>query len=130
MFFKGPFAACFSLFLYFLNSWTSIQVIKSLPMTGYERRTPVVGSNRSTNWATTTAQIKIIYYLSLNWKQKMNESSRSWQFFNVRKTVVSKCKLCFGTPCSLFYLSCGDMLSLFIFIDNIAAFHWDVYWWQ
>ena len=44
------------LFSFFQYSWqkTSVQY-KYLPMTGFELRTSGVGSDRSTNWATTTA---------------------------------------------------------------------------
>ena len=48
------------LFLYFrlFNTVDSKQMLdKSLPMTGFEPRISGVGGDRSTNWATTTAQL-------------------------------------------------------------------------
>ena len=38
--------------------------LKSLPMTGFEPRTSGIGSDRSTNWATTTALKRILFALS------------------------------------------------------------------
>ena len=54
---NGPFPASFSLFLSFQYSWQQTKNVrcKRLPMTGFKPRTSDVGSNRSTNWATTTA---------------------------------------------------------------------------
>ena len=50
------FPASFCLFPSFQYSWLYTNVPhKSFPMTGFEPRTSGVGSDRSTNWATTTA---------------------------------------------------------------------------
>ena len=49
----------FFIFLFSIHSWqkTNVQYInKFLLMTGFELRTSVIGSNGSTNWATTTPQ--------------------------------------------------------------------------
>ena len=58
-FFKnGPFQASFSLFSPFQYTVVSKQMFfinKFLPMTGFEPRTSGIGSDRSTNWATTTS---------------------------------------------------------------------------
>ena len=53
-----PFPASFSLFSsfqYTVDSKQMYNVNKFLPMTGFEPRTSGLGSDRSTNWATTTA---------------------------------------------------------------------------
>ena len=49
-------------FLYFrlFNTVDRILVIKSLPMTGFELQMSGVGSNRSTNWATSTVPLPSI----------------------------------------------------------------------
>ena len=53
---NGPFLASFSLFSSFQYTVDSKQMFnKFLPMTGFEPRTYGIGSDRSTNWATTTA---------------------------------------------------------------------------
>ena len=58
-FFKnGPFPASFPLFSsfqYTVDSKQMFYINKFLPMTGFEPRTSGIGSDRSTNWATTTA---------------------------------------------------------------------------
>ena len=61
-FFKknGPILASFSLFSsfqYTVDSKQMFNINKFLPMTGFEPRTSGFRSNRSTNWATTTALI-------------------------------------------------------------------------
>ena len=57
MFFKDvPFLPYFSLFLPF-HRLNEQLVDKVLPMSGFELRIPGVGSDPSTNWATTTAQV-------------------------------------------------------------------------
>ena len=58
-FFKknGPFPASFSLFSsfqYTVDSKQMFDINKFLPMTGFKLRTSGIGSDRSTNWATTT----------------------------------------------------------------------------
>ena len=63
------------LFIYFclFNTVDSRQwTIKILPMTGFEPRTSVIGSNRSTNWATTTA-----LFLNVDSIFKLHVQSRS-----------------------------------------------------
>ena len=58
LFLKWAIPASFSLFSSFQNTIDSKQmfnIYKILPMTGFEPRTSGIGSNRSTNWATTTA---------------------------------------------------------------------------
>ena len=56
---NGPFpASFFFIFVFSIHSWqlTIVQYInKFLPMTGFEPPTSGIGSDRSTNWATTTA---------------------------------------------------------------------------
>ena len=56
MFFKWAIPGLFLFFSSFQYSWwqTNVQY-KFLPMTGFELRTSSIRSNRSTNWATTTA---------------------------------------------------------------------------
>ena len=54
-----PFSASFTLFSFFHYTVDSKQMFytnKLLPMTGFEPRTSGTGSDRSTNWATTTAR--------------------------------------------------------------------------
>ena len=46
----------FSLLSSFQHNWQLQMFDKSLPMTGFEPRISGVGGNRSTDWATTTAQ--------------------------------------------------------------------------
>ena len=61
---NGPFPATFSLFLsfkYTVDSKQMFNINQFLPMTGFEPRTPGIGSNRSTNWATTTALVMFVY---------------------------------------------------------------------
>ena len=56
-------------FLYFrlFNTVDSEQMFdKSLPMTGFEPRISGVGGDRSTNWATTTAQAAFHFYIKSN----------------------------------------------------------------
>ena len=63
---KRPFTASFSLFLSFQYSWQSNVQYKFLPMTGFEPRTSGFGTDRSTNWGTTTAQHqKLFDYLGI-----------------------------------------------------------------
>jgi len=57
---NGPSPASFSLFSsfqYTVGSKQMFNINKFLPMTGFEPRTSGIGSDRSTNWATTTAQM-------------------------------------------------------------------------
>ena len=59
LFLKWAIPASFSLFSSFQNTIDSKQmfnIYKILPMTGFEPRTSGIGSDRSSNWATTTAQ--------------------------------------------------------------------------
>ena len=54
----------FFIFVFSIHSWqkTNVQYInKFLPMTGFEPWTSGIGSNRSTNWATATAQQDTFY---------------------------------------------------------------------
>ena len=56
-FLNGPSPASFSLFSsfqYTVGSKKMFNINKFLPMAGFERRTSGIGSDRSTNWATTT----------------------------------------------------------------------------
>ena len=59
VFLNGPFTAIFFfIFVFSIHSWqlTNVQYInKVLPMTGFEPQTSGIGSDHSTNWATTTA---------------------------------------------------------------------------
>ena len=55
---NGPFPASFPLsssLQYTVDSKQMFYINKFLPMTGFKLRTSGIGSNRSTNWATTTA---------------------------------------------------------------------------
>ena len=68
------------LFLYFclFNTVDSVQVnvrYKSLPMTGFEPRTSSLGSDRSCNWVTTTAQHELFTFVP------------SWDKVEIYKTV-------------------------------------------
>ena len=62
---NGPFPASFSLFSsfqYTVDSKQNVQYTNEfLPMTGYEPQTFGIGSDRSTNWATTTALVVVCY---------------------------------------------------------------------
>ena len=59
---KLPFLASFSFIFVFSIQLTVNNVqYKCLPMTGFEPRTSGIGSDRSTNWATTTAHHLFIY---------------------------------------------------------------------
>ena len=51
-----PLFSLFSSFQYTVDSKQMFNINKFLPMTGFEPRTFGIGSNRSTNWATTTAK--------------------------------------------------------------------------
>ena len=53
------------LFLYFCLLAVIVQY-KILPMNGFEPRTSGVGSNCSTNWATTTARGKLLFEIQLS----------------------------------------------------------------
>ena len=55
MIFKGPILASFSFFRIFDRVDSKQWSIKISPMTGFEPLTSDVGSDRFTNWATTTA---------------------------------------------------------------------------
>ena len=73
------------LFLYFRLSTTqltdnkcSIETNKFLPMTGFEPRTSSIGSNRSTNWATTTAQPRPLPFLSQVCKGRDRNKDFRW----------------------------------------------------
>ena len=63
---NGPFPASFSLFSSFQYNWQKNVQYKFLPMTGFEPRTSVIGSDRSTNWGTTTAPTKLVSVLCNN----------------------------------------------------------------
>ena len=63
IFLNGPFPASFSLFLsfqYTVDSKQMFNVNKFLPMTRFEPWTSGIGSDLSTNWATTTALGSVI----------------------------------------------------------------------
>ena len=65
---NGPFPASFSLYSSFQYTVDSKQMFimnKFLPMTGFEPRTSGIGSDHSTNWAKTTAQLTRILTLCL-----------------------------------------------------------------
>ena len=60
---NGPFPASFSVFSsfqYTVDSKQMFNINKFLPMTGFEPRTCGIGSDRSTNWAITTAYCAIL----------------------------------------------------------------------
>ena len=54
----------FSSFQYTVDSKQMFNIDKNLPMTGFELQTSGIGSNRSTNGATTTArqQVVLVWY--------------------------------------------------------------------
>ena len=57
-----PFPASFSLFLsfqYTVDSKQMFNINKFMPMSGFEPQTSGIGSDRSTNWATTTAHFDL-----------------------------------------------------------------------
>ena len=67
-FLNGPFPASFSLFLSFqftVDSKQMFDINKFWPMTGFEPPISGIGSNRSTNWATTTST-EIFFVAHLN----------------------------------------------------------------
>ena len=66
------------LFLYFRHfnaqltvNKCSIYIYKFLPMTGFEPRISGIGSDHSTNWATTTSQLFVKYLFNTNVKIKI-----------------------------------------------------------
>ena len=64
---NGPFPASFSLFSSFqftVDSKQMFNISKFLPMTKFEPWTSGIGSNHSTNWATTTAHMHRILHQS------------------------------------------------------------------
>ena len=61
-----PFPASHFIVLSFQYSW---QLIKYLPMAGFELRISGVGSDHSTNWATTTGHVSLICFCKLHWLQ-------------------------------------------------------------
>ena len=64
IFLNGPFPASFSLiFVFSIQLKVNNVQYKCLPMTGFKLRTSGIGSDRSTNWATTTAQSLHCYKL-------------------------------------------------------------------
>ena len=78
VFFKknGLFLASFSLFLSFQYSFFSVDSKSNLPMTGCEPRIYGVGSNCSTNWATTAA----LHAKALFWtKSRFLNNLRIWK---------------------------------------------------
>ena len=52
---------------------------KNLTMTGVEPQTSGIGSNRSANWATTTAQLKKVFELLQQSVANYFQSTRSFQ---------------------------------------------------
>ena len=92
-FFKknGPFLASFSLFLsfqYTVDSKQMFDINKFLPMTGFEPWISGIGSDRSTNWATTTSQKQSILPDSLCFSGVVIlirfQPNLPWQDFNVQ----------------------------------------------
>ena len=79
---NGLFPASSSLFSSFQNTVDSKQmffVYKFLPMTGFEPQTSGIGSDRSTNWATTTSQLQNLFITSVPAKQlKITFKINSW----------------------------------------------------
>ena len=57
---NGPFPASFFFISVFSIQLTINDQFNFLPMTGFEPRTSGIGSNHSTNWITTTAQVCIV----------------------------------------------------------------------
>ena len=79
------------LFLYFrlFNTVDSKMFnINFLPMTGFEPRTSEIGSDRSTNWATTTAHLLIVAY---NIRPEWSSESLSKKSFSI---VIKRQKWC------------------------------------
>ena len=74
-----PFLASFSLFSSFQYTDDSIQMFninKFLPMTWFEPRTSGIGSDHSTNWATTNSQRATVF----NDIYKLKHLLSSWHF--------------------------------------------------
>ena len=71
---NGPFLASFlfSSFQYTVDIIQMFDINKFLPMTGFEPRTSGIGSDRSTNWATTTSPVYFVWIqlLCLCWMNK------------------------------------------------------------
>ena len=61
LFLNVPFLASFSLFSSFQQLTENMFIIIFLPMTELEPQTYGIGSDRSTNWATTTAAVDVRY---------------------------------------------------------------------
>ena len=95
LFKNGPFPASFSLFSSFQYSWQLINIqYKSLLMTGLEPRISGVGSNRSTNWATTTAPQLLFRFLIFFKRKNDSMCFASWMHFGDQNTcnvVNNKC---------------------------------------
>ena len=107
-----------SLFLYFrlFNTVDSKCSILFLLMTGFELRTTGIGSNRCTNWASTTAllstccepsyfdqkhcneklfQLFASYNTPTSWNLKFFKCAARWNYFNLEKAEILSicCKL-------------------------------------
>ena len=86
------------LFLYFRLFNTQLTVYKCsickffLPMTGFEPRTSCIGSNRSTNWATTTAHSDMLNWDQLylfGWIQTSQTGGQAYSNTSPRRWVFS-----------------------------------------
>ena len=76
----GLFFSLFSSFQYTVDRIQMFKINKFLPMTGFEPRTSGIGSNRSTNWATTTSLVHCywfqIFYFDCNILHMVTARSR------------------------------------------------------
>ena len=73
MFFKWAIPGLFFFILVFSIQLTINVQYKFLPMTGFEMHTSGIGSDRSTNWAITTAHTSKMFNLPTYWPQEMGQ---------------------------------------------------------
>ena len=124
LFFKknGTFQASFLYFRLF-NTADTKQInirCKSLPMTGFEPRTSGVGSNRSTNWATTTALLLTVLYAKIELTRRTTCES------NLRTPVSclrDEKNYVYQTSHTSPYLVCGQLSRCKIVCVGIALGH-------
>ena len=101
----GHFRPLFLLFSSFQYSW-QYRFNKFLPVTGFEPQTSGIGSDRSTNWATTTALscLKLFSFILTVCAQCCNYKY-IWAWDSIKQKVVEALM-------SLQVKTCGDVSSL------------------
>ena len=119
------------IFVFSIQLTVNIQYI-FLPMTGFERQTSGIGSDHSTNWATTTALqqlFTLINYSKSCWNSSSSNETSVTVFLKFKQPNFSKSCPKLDTAIiteiiKLFYI--GSPKNCHIFSYFCANFYWDL----